>query len=113
MKICIDGDIIDTEHIYMIEKIVQNGDVINDQVTISSLFYFSFKIKFFKNISKDDLVFDISTFKNQNAYNFKKKDWAKLQNEAFDKINNFRNSLIEIWNNNKSKIKEYNFEKGY
>lgn len=114
MKIAINGDIIDTDNIYKISKIESND---------SGLICHKFKI-----ISYNDKVIQI-VYNSKCYVSASYSEYIRINNirvtnpeemnldyvincssyqETLAKISEFRQSIIDIWSNNQSKIVQFN-----
>ena len=91
MKIAINGDIIDTKNIYKIHEIEKNDIISGD-------WNHSFIIESFKGRYLYIRLF----FTDEIRVN-------KINNDNyFNKINEFRDSIIKIWSENQSDIPQFN-----
>ncbi|MFW6225394.1 MAG: hypothetical protein ACOC3V_00380 [bacterium] len=99
MRIAINGDVIDTKHIYKIHKIR----------TIEftgwgkyDLYSCKFDIESFnKKFIEVKLPYDFSNVNSQTEFNIVKKDTEK-------KLSDFRDKIINIWLQNQSEIPQFN-----
>lgn len=92
MKVSVLGNIIDTEDIYMITKVMED------------LNNYSFEIKFFNHKE-----FTVSTYYH-NVYDSSKN--SKENNELKkEKVSKLRDELIKLWSNNQSDILKLEFTK--
>lgn len=122
MKIAINGEIIDTESIYKIDKIYEyeseysdmfdslrfNIDLFNDKtievkVTLPIYFYGygeSISRKELVNKQDTDIIMEDATI----------EDFRKMPEyiEAHAKISNLRDEIIKIWSNNQGTIPQFN-----
>lgn len=110
MKIAVNGNIIDTEHIYKITPLYIQKE----------LYFMRFYIKLFNN--KDIEVFkttgiyyhsvgDTLEIKNIEKYIKITRKEALLRSEyvnSLKDITNFRDSIIKIWKDNQSTIPQFN-----
>lgn len=122
MKIAINGEIIDTENIYKIDKIYEYGseysdmfdslgfniDLFNDktiEVTVTLPIYFygygeSISRKELGNKQDTGIIMEDATM----------EDFRKMPEyiEALTKISNLRDEIIKIWSNNQGTIPQFN-----
>jgi hypothetical protein len=104
MKIAVNGNIIDTENIYKITK-VEIDNIIEESENRFAFYKghwitISFKIKIFNN--KDIQI--LESLRDFNSFiNYKNDKFNSIQ-----KLNKFRDSIIEIWSENQSEIPQFN-----
>ncbi|MFW6226091.1 MAG: hypothetical protein ACOC3V_03960 [bacterium] len=102
MKIAINGDIIDTKHIYKISKL----ETINFAYpkNYGSHYCCSFRIQSFnrKTIVVEN-VYDFTGYQNQD-------DFYRVVKNTEKKLSDFRDKIINIWLQNQSEIPQFNLD---
>lgn len=116
MKIIVNGNIIDTENIYMIHKIIQ-FDVSDDYMTYIDDNNDS---KFFDVITHTkDASFIIESFNDKEIcielkYDFTgivtKSAYKKMINDTNDKVSKFREQITSVWLEKQTDIPQYNLK---
>jgi len=112
MKISVNDEIIDTEDIYKIGKVEGNNTwtYINDGHTHSG-FYFTIFLYNKKSIEiylDGDDVFQKN--ENENGWWFNKSTYLEKLEKVREKIENFREEIINIWSNNQRNIPTFNIK---
>jgi hypothetical protein len=101
MKIAINGDIIDTKDIYKITKVQENEN------EWGKVFYIQFFNKNEIEVAIAYTQFDYNTMKasTQEEAN---SILIEHKNVTVKKIEDFRQSIIDIWSDNQSDIPQFN-----
>lgn len=101
MKIAINGDVIDTKDIYKITKVQENEN------EWGKVFYIQLFNKIEIEVAIAYTQFDYSTMKasTQEEAN---SILIEHKNVTIKKIEDFRQSIIDIWSDNQSDIPQFN-----
>jgi hypothetical protein len=114
MKIAINGDIIDTQDIYMITEIKLERDGVN-----YSNLLLVFRIKLWNN--KEVIVKRLFTPSSDTNRKIMLKSITKLNDlkdtteykDSYLIFSNFRDEIINVWSNNQPTIQQFNLDDGY
>jgi len=116
MKISINGDIIDTKDIYKITKLKSfewnNGHTWNIpfEGAITNDSCFGFKVKLF-NHKKVHVWYNVSD-ECDDDYKASTDRYEKTtdRKELWEKLEKFRATIVDKWNEDKSDIQQFNFK---